>query len=153
MPYDYDPDCPYATLLPMHDFGWHQFNEAIPSHFLAILDCCYSGSVASRGKSKKALADYLRLPARDVLTAGQSDQKVKEENGNGIFTRALIDGLNGKAFPPGESWISVEELHHFIKKQLEEANQTPQHFRLHENGSQGMVVFEHPKSCLKNNNN
>ena len=71
-------------------------------HIFYIMDACYSGLALQRSSvgSKRFLKDMLRRYGRQVLTAGKSDQKVKDsggKNSNSIFTSYLIDALNGEA--------------------------------------------------------
>lgn len=155
LPYDFDPASPYATSLPMKNFG-HDFPSVVPKHTLLILDCCYSGNVAERGFSKGQLQDHLQKKAFDALTAGQTDQKAREEDGNGVFTKALVEGLEGSAFKETDEWITTSELWQHVLNSLatRNLNQTPQHFRigLDKEGADGMFVFEHPNSEMTKNN-
>lgn len=71
-------------------------------HIFYIIDACYSGLALQRsgGGSKRFLKDMLRRYSRQVLTAGKSDQTVKDsggKNNNSIFTSYLLDALNGEA--------------------------------------------------------
>lgn len=71
-------------------------------HIFYIIDACYSGLALQRNVngSKRFLKDMLRRYSRQVLTAGKSDQTVKDSGGkhnNSIFTSYLLDALNGEA--------------------------------------------------------
>lgn len=71
-------------------------------HIFYIMDACYSGLALQRNTngSKRFLKDMLRRYSRQVLTAGKSDQTVKDSGGkynNSIFTSYLLDALNGEA--------------------------------------------------------
>jgi len=70
-------------------------------HVFFIMDACYSGLALQRdGSSKRFLKDMLRRNARQVLTAGKSDQTVKDsgtKSDNSLFTGYLIEALNGAA--------------------------------------------------------
>lgn len=71
-------------------------------HVFYIMDACYSGLALQRNMngSKRFLKDMLRRYSRQVLTAGKSDQPVKDsggKNNNSIFTSYLLDALNGEA--------------------------------------------------------
>ena len=71
-------------------------------HIFFIMDACYSGLALQRdvGGSKRFLKEMLRRYSRQVLTAGKSDQTVKDsggKNNNSIFTSYLLDALNGEA--------------------------------------------------------
>lgn len=71
-------------------------------HIFYIMDACYSGLALQRNGygAKRFLKDMLRRYSRQVLTAGKSDQTVKDsggKNNNSIFTSYLLDALNGEA--------------------------------------------------------
>lgn len=70
-------------------------------HIFFIMDACYSGLALMRGNpSKRFLKDMIRRQSRQVLTAGKSDQSVKdsgEQTNNSIFTGYLLEALNGEA--------------------------------------------------------
>lgn len=71
-------------------------------HIFYIMDACYSGLALQRASigSKRFLKDMLRRQGRQILTAGKSDQTVKDAGGktnNSIFTSYLLEGLNGEA--------------------------------------------------------
>lgn len=71
-------------------------------HIFYIMDACYSGLALQRNirGSKRFLKDMLRRYSRQVLTAGKSDQTVKDsggKNNNSIFTSYLLEALNGEA--------------------------------------------------------
>jgi hypothetical protein len=148
LPYDFDPACRYSTCIQMSNFGSQHFDELVPKHLLYVLDCCHSANGASVRGSCDNLQNHLRNRARDVLTAGQHDQTAGESNGHGHFTRALVDGLNGGAYLPGESWISAAKLAAYVLQAGGLQSQTPQHFRLFGENADGMFIFEHP-NCRK----
>ena len=71
-------------------------------HIFYIMDACYSGLALQRAAigSKRFLKDMLRRQGRQILTAGKSDQTVKDAGGktnNSIFTSYLLEALNGEA--------------------------------------------------------
>lgn len=71
-------------------------------HIFYIMDACYSGLALQRNVegSKRFLKDMLRRYGRQVLTAGKSNQTVKDsggKNNNSIFTSYLLEALNGEA--------------------------------------------------------
>ena len=71
-------------------------------HIFYVMDACYSGLALQRTArgSKRFLKDILRRYGRQVLTAGKSDQTVKDSGGktnNSIFTSYLLEALKGEA--------------------------------------------------------
>lgn len=97
------------------------------------------------GQSVSLLHDHLRKNARELLTAGQSDQVSYEMDGNGAFTKILVEGLSGDAFL-GLSWITAQQLLCFIQEQMGAANnkQAPQHFRFPADDTDGSFILEQP---------
>lgn len=85
--------------------GWDRLisdSELIKAkHVFFIMDACYSGLALLRANpSKRFLKDMVRRQARQVLTAGKSDQTVKDsgaQTNNSIFTGYLLKALNGEA--------------------------------------------------------
>lgn len=70
-------------------------------HIFFIMDACYSGLALLRGNpSSRFLKDMVRRYSRQVLTAGKTDQRVKDsgaQTNNSIFTGYLLEALNGEA--------------------------------------------------------
>lgn len=88
------------SLISWNDFiGGSDIIKA--KHIFYIMDACYSGLALLRGQpSKRFLKDMIRRQARQVLTAGKSDQRVKDSGGkpnHSIFTGYLLEALNGAA--------------------------------------------------------
>lgn len=80
---------------------------------IIILDCCYSGAFGSpvaTGGSLAQLSDGLT-----VLTASARQEPALEQNGQGVFTSLLVDGLSGGAadlrgnVTPGSLYAYVDE--------------------------------------------
>jgi hypothetical protein len=56
--------------------------------------------------------------ARQLLVASTGEQRALWETG-GIFTRALIDGLNGKADYTDDGIVQLDELKLYVQRQVE----------------------------------
>ncbi len=111
MAYDSDPNDLPGTALSMNEF--RQIRERLaPAHLFFVIDACHSGWVkrGTRSVSPPSPASldmtYLlrrvRKPVAQVLTAGMTDEEAVEQNGNGIFTRKLVEGFGGDAATPLE---------------------------------------------------
>ncbi len=61
--------------------------------------------------------DHLtRGRVRQILTAGERDQPVLEEGGHGLFTRRLLEGLEGEAdVSPRDGILTADELAAFVQ--------------------------------------
>ncbi|MDJ0580594.1 caspase family protein [Crocosphaera sp.] len=95
---------------------------------IIIFDCCYSGAFAqnwqSRGHDTLNLQKQFGGEGQAVLTSSSSAQKSFEKEGSGIYTRYLIEGLNGAADRNNDGKITIQELHDYAKEKVEEATQS-----------------------------
>ncbi|MEM7793055.1 MAG: SUMF1/EgtB/PvdO family nonheme iron enzyme [Cyanobacteria bacterium P01_C01_bin.118] len=94
---------------------------------IVILDCCFSGAfgdVLIKDDGEIPLADSLGAEGRVVLTSTNSvGYSFSEDEGEGpsIYTRYLVQGIEkGAADLNGDGWISVDELHEFASRKVQE---------------------------------
>lgn len=114
----------YSTCLPMAEIS--SLSGYFPSrHVLFMVDACYGGLAAQMPRSSLASAVYydkmMRLPARQIITAGGKGEKVIELSriGHSIFTKALLDGLGkGYADLDQDGIIPTSELYSYLRKQV-----------------------------------
>mgnify|MGYP001791275903 CR=1 FL=1 len=115
--------------------------SSISKHQVLILDCCFSGAIAEglTGKSVDNIDIQRELggEGRAILTSSNSVQKSFHIQGYelSIYTHFLIDGIKkGAANLGGDDSISVDELHEYIKKRLEQEvpSMNPQFFPVRE---------------------
>lgn len=107
-----------------------EFSKNIPAQKqLFILDACQSAGaleiVASRGAAEeKAIAQLARSTGSHWLTSAGSDQFASEFGtlGHGVFTYALLQGLQGAA-DNGDKRITVNELKAWLEVQVPELSQ------------------------------
>ncbi|HEX5757789.1 MAG TPA: caspase family protein [Thermoanaerobaculia bacterium] len=130
--YDFEPSRPTATSFLMSDIPHRHFQQVRAHHFLVALDSCsaglavpgfttlgssgYGGDVVSCKKQSILRADT-ESPARNLLVAGTGEQRALSENG-GIFTRALVTGLQGAADFSRDGIIQLEELSLFVRNEV-----------------------------------
>ncbi len=148
LPFDFNPDCIYATSIPMKNFGLSGFFKTIaPHHCLVVLDCCFSGKAFSKRSCTDVhvLENHLSYRTAEILTAGRSDQSVLEKDGNGVFTRALAQGLDGGAYGDSDLWITSSTLLSYVTAKVSGANQTPQYQRIE---GEGEFIFERTHKTL-----
>lgn len=107
--------------------SWVQdiFKDCRSKRQVIILDCCWSGAIASDWKMKDdgsvAVDQDLGGKGLAILTSSTSTQYSFEsdEDGRSIYTRELIEGLRtGKADQNNDGWIQVDELHEYAAEQL-----------------------------------
>jgi Caspase domain len=129
--YDFDPKRPTATGFLMSDVVGRHFPNVQARHLLVALDACSSGLAipgmrSLGGTDEEKLRQFRRLTvilgdtrekARNLLVAGTQDQKALYVNG-GIFTRALIDGLNGQGDLNRDGIVQFEELALQVRNQV-----------------------------------
>ena len=117
----------------MSDFSGRHFPNINAHHFLVLLDSCSSGLAVQTMQTLDEELDEARLerfanlvtiganvkdPARQLFVASTGEQRALWETG-GIFTRALIDGLKGKADLFDDGIITLHELKLYIQRQVE----------------------------------
>lgn len=95
---------------------------------VVILDCCFSGAFAegllARDDGFVDVKNQLGGEGRAVLTSSTSTQYSFEQQGadTSIYTRYIVDGLDtGAADRDEDGWISVDELHEYASKAVQEA--------------------------------
>ncbi|OBQ36721.1 MAG: ABC transporter substrate-binding protein [Anabaena sp. MDT14b] len=95
---------------------------------VVILDCCFSGAFAegllARNDVSVDIKSQLGGEGRAVLTSSTSTQYSFEQQGadTSIYTRYIVEGLEtGAADRDEDGWISVDELHEYATKAVQEA--------------------------------
>ena len=121
-----------ATGIPMNQV--RDMARAIPAkHGFFAIDVCFSGLMAPRETPKPYRAETVSRLARgrlrQVLTAGDRDQRAREEAGHGLFTRRLLEGLDGEAdASPRDGVLAAMELAAYVQGQvtaITQGKQTP----------------------------
>ena len=97
-------------------------------HQVVILDCCFSGAFAEGMAAKEEgfvdVRNQLGGEGRAVLTSSTSTQYSFEQQGadTSTYTRYIVEGLEtGAADWDEDGWISVDELHDYAAKKVQEA--------------------------------
>ena len=149
MPSDADVENLYFSAIPMEDLrNVSKFSKA--KHMLFLVDACYSGlaAVNTRGLSTNSpnyIDKITQENARQIITAGQKDEKVleKDEWEHSAFTKNLISGLKDKkANSNGDDFITGSELGFYLQEKVSldtENSQTPQVKRL--TTHEGEMIF------------
>ncbi|MGF1936841.1 MAG: caspase, EACC1-associated type [Nostoc sp. ChiQUE02] len=95
---------------------------------VVILDCCFSGAFAEGLSAKDNgfvdIRNQLGGEGRAVLTSSTSTQYSFEQQGadTSTYTRYIVEGLEtGAADRDEDGWISVDELHEYATKAVQEA--------------------------------
>ena len=140
----------YASAIPMNDLkDLSHISKA--KHMLFLIDACYGGlaAVGTRGLTPSKTPNYLEkitnIKARQIITAGGSDEEVMEkpEWGHSVYTMNLLRALkDGLADTNGDGYITAGELGLYLNEKVtidSENQQTPQSRRL--TSHEGEFIF------------
>jgi uncharacterized caspase-like protein len=106
--------------------------EGAKGRRILFIDTCHSGNAYNPRLGNAAY--HANIIA---YTAARFDQTSKEDGklGHGLFTYAVVEGLEGKGGIAARRQISTKELADYVIKRVEElakaqnASQEPQHFK------------------------
>jgi Putative metallopeptidase/Caspase domain len=128
--YNFDRARPTQSGFLMSDIVGRHFANIEAHHVLFAIDSCFSGlavpgtlSGETDERTRKELSRLANIraavvpKARNLLVAGTGKQEALWENG-GVFTRALVDGLNGDADLDKNKIILFDELAYHIKTRV-----------------------------------
>ncbi|MGI0486914.1 caspase, EACC1-associated type [Pantanalinema rosaneae CENA516] len=121
-----------------------RIRESKAKRQVIILDCCFSGAfgdLLSKDDDTINLETLLGAEGRVVLTSSSSIQYSFEQRDGGlsIYTRYLVEGIRtGAADIDGDGAISVQELHHYASRKVQEESpaMTPKIIVLKDEGYQ-----------------
>ncbi|MBF2035599.1 MAG: SUMF1/EgtB/PvdO family nonheme iron enzyme [Leptolyngbyaceae cyanobacterium T60_A2020_046] len=89
---------------------------------VVILDCCYSGAIADLLKKGADDIDFsdLKAKGRVILASSSAAQMaLQEKDGLSLYTRYLIEGMKGAAYPGNGAWIYARDLHAHAERRFE----------------------------------
>jgi Caspase domain/Tetratricopeptide repeat len=78
-------------------------------------------------EGRLAPEDDTERRAVQVLTAGDKDEVLSQENGKSLFVQALVSGLNGLADRNRNGWLMASEVGDYVKEQILERSKSTQH--------------------------
>jgi TPR repeat protein len=131
---------------------------ALAKSILFVFDSCFAGTIftdragndAPRPLVPEIVARLMENPARDVITAGSSDQRVPAHS---PFPELFLAALNGAADRYQNGVISAVEIHTYLLNQLLQMpniNLTPQQGRLPNPAfAQGVFLFRVPNRTVR----
>lgn len=126
--------------------------EDIHGKLIAFIDACYSGGLFEGGRSAATthFIEQLKRAKNGILlyASSSSDTKSREDEswGNGAFTKALVEALNGAAREEHTEGLSTQELEHFLYKEvrkLTDFKQTP--IFINPNGIEHFNIYNYEK--------
>ncbi len=104
--------------------GW----EVTPAQQLSL-----EGRVAQEEETEKR--------AIQVITAGAKGESLQQRNGQGLFTMALIDGLQGAADENKNGWLLASELGGYVARVVNERSNGAQHPQFARLEGDGDAIF------------
>jgi hypothetical protein len=127
--YDFDAKRPTSSGFLMRDLVTRHSENMISHQVLFALDACASGLAVYKTLGKPNLVSDNKFrqlsivrndtdqKARNFLVAGTVDQPAVWDNG-GVFTQALISGLEGKADANSDRLIQLSELFTYVSNEV-----------------------------------
>ncbi|SEH08962.1 caspase, EACC1-associated type [Candidatus Venteria ishoeyi] len=124
------------------------FSSSRCQRIVIILDCCFSGAAGQDFAQKggvstqqleqqiNGLGTYLITSATEFQTAHES-----RDGAYSIFTRHLIEGLQGKAGSDKQPVITVDALYHYVEKHVRAEMPGMHPMRWIKNDSQGALFL------------
>jgi hypothetical protein len=114
---------------------------------LIIADACYSGSIANSSPPATVSHAELMDSRIAVIMSSRTDQTSLEVSSlqNGLFTHALINGLQGHADENADKYITAGELFHYTKQCVMNATDNEQIPVIY-----GLNLFSIPLAHLRN---
>ncbi len=121
----------------LHD----NINDSRSQRQVIILDCCFSGAIASgmtlKDDGSVNVQEQLGGKGRAILTSSTSTQYSFEQQGYSlsVYTRYLVEGIKtGAADTDGDGYISIDELHEYAKNKVQEVSpaMTPEFYPVKE---------------------
>lgn len=133
-----------ATALPDREFA-AALKDVTAQKMLVVLDCCHAGGVAQAKDARPPapapapLTDYDLLRGGDgrvVLASSRADELswVLDGDEYGLFTRHLLDGLNGGA-ASDDGFVKVFDLFEYVQPRVTAARRTQRPYFVGEVGS------------------
>jgi hypothetical protein len=147
---DCDPKKPIGTCIPMSELErtiLGLLEEKSIRHFLLVIDACASGMGVVTKSLTFPEAGTLH-PGAHVITAGTAEEEARasDDGTMSVFTKYLVEGLEGKADTFRDGVITVSELLTYVRWNVateSHSSQTPMLGRL--SGS-GEMLFTLPPS-------
>jgi len=132
LPHDGDPAKLRRTGVKWFDF--QDVLSSLPSKVIFLVDTCHSGSVTGKRRGvtdmTNALRELVTAESGVVVITASTGKESSQENpawGHGAFTKALIEGLEGKADYDGDNTVDVKEIDLFITQRVKALTNGSQH--------------------------
>jgi hypothetical protein len=122
IPYDLDMRDLDTTCINFDDLA-KKIRDMDTSKVVVILDACHAGgvkptgarAVANTGIVQRYLEAFQTSEGRALLLSSDESEVSWETEENGVFTRFLLEGLNGKADTNGDGIVSFTEVALYVE--------------------------------------
>lgn len=129
LPFDANIEKLRSTCVNFEEL--RQTISGIKAKVLVFLDACHSGNVMSNSLYINGLVNMLSGSGTGAITFTSSTGKEvsyeRTEWNNGAFTKALLEGLSGKAQVPGKNKITYKSLDLYISERVSDLTDNKQH--------------------------
>ena len=132
-PYNFDMDHKRSTGVLFYEV--EKTVKDIAGKVLFFVDTCHSGGAG--GKTRGIESDIVKIvneladaPNGAVVFAASTGKEYALEDakwGHGAFTKALLEGLSGKADLKGDGRVTVTSLDYFLSERVKELTSGGQH--------------------------
>ena len=99
----------------------------LPCSTVLLLDACYSGSIDAKRKKRSLpgaadglVRDFAYDAGLVVLCGAAKEQEAAEEGTHGFFTKALSEGLSGKAGKDRQGMVTLLKLQDYVHDRVQE---------------------------------
>ena len=132
LPHEGDPESLLFSGVKWFDF--QDIVSSLPSKVILMVDTCHSGSVTGKRRGISDITDALRdLMSSDsgvvVMTASTGKEVSQERSdwGHGAFTKAVIEGLRGKADYNSDGIVDMKEIDLYTTQRVKTLTGGSQH--------------------------
>jgi uncharacterized caspase-like protein len=145
IPVDADTGNIFSTAISMDQV--RNFSRRLKAkHVLYLIDSCYAGLGLTRSGSIPASEkDYLRKittrKAHQMLVAGGKGELAHEEGSHGVFTKYILEALDGAADRDEKGYITFSDISSYVKPKVSRQtknSQVPQYGNI---DGEGEFVF------------
>ena len=105
--------------------------QSLPGRAMFFLDACYSGALTNQASGKASNATDLINKIDDergvtIFASSTGKEKSGEDEENGFFTKALIEGLRGKAADKEDNLVYPTGLKRYVTRRVKELSNNEQ---------------------------
>ena len=105
--------------------------QSLPGRAMFFLDACYSGALTNQASGKASNATDMINKIDDergvtIFASSTGKEKSGEDDENGFFTKALIEGLRGKAADKEDNMVYPTGLKRYVTRRVKELSNNEQ---------------------------